>query len=126
MFRKKQLSLRIMIVLSLLLLPYSVSMQEVSAAQSSSQIDAMLVVDASNSMKKSDPDKIGNEAMKMFIDMLSVQGDKVGIISYTNKIQREKALLEIKSAADKEDLKQFIDELDRGPYTDVAVGIKEA
>ncbi|WP_438348020.1 vWA domain-containing protein [Paenibacillus sp. FA6] len=126
MFRKKQLSLRVLIVLSLLLLPYSYSIQEVTAAQSSSQIDAMLVVDASNSMKKSDPDKIGNEAMKMFIDMLSVQGDKVGIISYTDKIQREKALLEIKSAADKEDLKQFIDELDRGPYTDVAVGIKEA
>ncbi|MHA0856437.1 vWA domain-containing protein [Paenibacillus sp. CMAA1364] len=126
MSRTKKCSIRILMVLSLLLLPFSFHIQEVTAASGSSHIDAMLVVDASNSMKKSDPDKVGNEAMKMFIDMLSVQGDKVGIISYTDKIQREKALLEIQSAADKEDLKEFIDQLDRGPYTDVAVGIKEA
>jgi Mg-chelatase subunit ChlD len=113
-------------VLALLLMPLSGRLPEASAAQQASQIDAMLVVDASNSMKTSDPNKIGNEAMKMFIDMLSAQGDKVGIIAYTDQIQREKALLEIKSTADKEDLKQFIDQLDRGPYTDTAVGIKEA
>ncbi|OAB31592.1 hypothetical protein PMSD_18550 [Paenibacillus macquariensis subsp. defensor] len=128
MLRRNQLTLRILVVISLLLLPcsYVFSIQEVAAAQQSSQIDAMLVVDASNSMKKSDPNKIGNEAMKMFIDMLSVKGDKVGIISYTDQIQREKALLEIQSAADKEDLKNFIDQLDRGAYTDTAIGIREA
>ncbi len=128
MLRRNQLTLRILVVISLLLLPcsYVFSIQEVAAAQQSSRIDAMLVVDASNSMKKSDPNKIGNEAMKMFIDMLSVKGDKVGIIAYTDQIQREKALLEIQSAADKEDLKKFIDQLDRGPYTDSAVGIREA
>ncbi|MGF7048956.1 Mg-chelatase subunit ChlD [Paenibacillus sp. DS2015] len=126
MLRRNQLTFRLLMVLSLLLLPLSGRLPEASAAQQASQIDAMLVVDASNSMKTSDPNKIGNEAMKMFIDMLSAQGDKVGIISYTDQIQREKALLEIKSTADKEDLKQFIDQLDRGPYTDTAVGIQEA
>ena len=40
-------------------------------AQQSSLIDAVLVVDVSNSMKTSDTNKVGNEAMKMFIDMLS-------------------------------------------------------
>ncbi|AJS60964.1 VWA domain-containing protein [Paenibacillus sp. IHBB 10380] len=126
MLRRNQLTFRLLMVLSLLLMPLSGRLPEASAAQRASQIDAMLVVDASNSMKTSDPNKIGNEAMKMFIDMLSAQGDKVGIIAYTDQIQREKALLEIKSTADKEDLKQFIDQLDRGPYTDTAVGIKEA
>lgn len=126
MLRRNQLTFRLLMVLFLLLLPLSGRLPEASAAQQASQIDAMLVVDASNSMKTSDPNKIGNEAMKMFIDILSAQGDKVGIISYTDQIQREKALLEIKSAADKEDLKQFIDQLDRGPYTDTAVGIREA
>lgn len=96
------------------------------AAQAASKIDAMLVIDVSNSMDTSDKDKIGNEAMKMFIDMLSSSGDKVGIVAYTDKIEREKALLEIRSQADKEDLKQFIDQLNRGPYTDIAVGVKEA
>ncbi|WP_110930231.1 vWA domain-containing protein [Paenibacillus bouchesdurhonensis] len=94
--------------------------------QPGSRIDAVLVVDVSNSMKTSDANKVGNEAMKMFIDMLSAQGDKVGIIAYTDKVQREKALLEIKSPEDKQDLKDFIDGLDRGPYTDIAVGVKEA
>lgn len=94
--------------------------------QPGSRIDAVLVIDVSNSMKTSDSNKVGNEAMKMFIDMLSAQGDKVGIIAYTDKVQREKALLEIKTPGDKQDLKDFIDGLDRGPYTDIAVGIKEA
>jgi len=95
-------------------------------AQQNSLIDAVLVVDASNSMKTSDTNKVGNEAMKMFIDMLSAQGDKVGIVAYTDKVQREKALLKIQSPADKQDLKDFIDGLDRGPYTDIAVGVREA
>ncbi|AZS18104.1 VWA domain-containing protein [Paenibacillus lutimineralis] len=94
--------------------------------QQTSLIDAVLVVDVSNSMKTSDTNKVGNEAMKMFIDMLSAQGDKVGIVAYTDKVQREKALLKIQSPADKQDLKDFIDGLDRGPYTDIAVGVREA
>lgn len=97
-----------------------------SQAQQTSFIDAVLVVDVSNSMKTSDANKVGNEAMKMFIDMLSAQGDKVGIVAYTDKVQREKALLKIQSPADKQDLKDFIDGLDRGPYTDIAVGVREA
>lgn len=94
--------------------------------QQTSLIDAVLVVDVSNSMKTSDTNKVGNEAMKMFIDMLSAQGDKVGIVAYTDKVQREKAMLKIQSPADKQDLKDFIDGLDRGPYTDIAVGVREA
>ncbi len=77
-------------------------------------------------MKTSDPNEVSGEAMKMFIDMLQAQGDKVGIVSYTDKIQREKALLTIQSDADKNDLKQFIDQIDRGAYTDISVGVKEA
>ncbi|MGG6309456.1 vWA domain-containing protein [Paenibacillus macerans] len=95
-------------------------------AQQASSIDAVLVVDVSNSMNTSDTNKVGNEAMKMFIDMLSAKGDKVGIVAYTDKVQREKALLEIQSSEDKQDLKEFIDGLDRGPYTDIAVGVREA
>ncbi|MCQ4087569.1 VWA domain-containing protein [Saccharibacillus sp. JS10] len=92
----------------------------------SAPIDAVLVLDASNSMAKSDPQKIGNEAMRLFIDMLPVQGDRVGIVSYTDVVQREKALLDIQSQSDKEELKTFIGQLGRGAYTDTAVGVTEA
>lgn len=97
-----------------------------AATSAQSHIDAVLLIDVSNSMKTSDKNKVANEAMKMFIDMLSTQGDKVGIVAYTDKVQREKALLEINSETDKQDLKDFIDGLDRGAYTDIAVGVEEA
>ncbi|MNX39210.1 von Willebrand factor type A domain protein [compost metagenome] len=125
MLPRKKITLTLLLALSLLL-PFTGNLQVAEAAQQSSQIDAVLVVDDSNSMNKSDRNKISNEAMKMFIDMLSAKGDKVGVVAYTDRIQREKALLEIQSATDKEDLKQFIDGLDRGSYTDIAVGVKEA
>lgn len=102
------------------------TMPQAMAASQGSKIDAVLVMDASNSMKNSDPERISSEAMKMFIDMLATTGDKVGVVSYTDRIQREKALLEIQSEADKTALKQFIDQLDRGPYTDMSVGLDEA
>ncbi|MGQ3480313.1 vWA domain-containing protein [Paenibacillus sp. TY11] len=97
-----------------------------AASPSASKVDAVLVVDVSNSMNTSDPGKIGNEAMKMFVDMLSTQNDKVGIVAYTDVVQREKALLNITSDADKQELKTFIDGLNRGAYTDSSVGVKEA
>ncbi|USB33628.1 vWA domain-containing protein [Paenibacillus sp. YPG26] len=125
MLPRQKLMLTLLLALSLLL-PLTGQVQVVEAAQQSSHIDAVLVVDDSNSMNKSDRNKISNEAMKMFIDMLSAKGDKVGVVAYTDRIQREKALLEIQSPSDKEDLKQFIDGLDRGSYTDIAVGVKEA
>lgn len=77
-------------------------------------------------MKSSDPQQLGSEAMKLFIDMLPSQGDRVGIVSYTDRIEREKALTAIQSADDKTELKSFIDGLTRGAYTDISVGMKEA
>lgn len=90
------------------------------------KMDAVLSVDVSTSMNESDVNKVSNEAMKMFIDMASVQGDKIGLVAYTDQVMREKALLPINSAADKQDLKSFIDKLSKGPYTDIAVGVSEA
>lgn len=125
MLHKNKIALCLLLA-CLLILPVLSPGISAAAAQPSSHIDAVLVLDASNSMKASDPKRISGEAMKMFIDMLQAQGDKVGIVSYTDKIQREKALLTIQSDADKNDLKQFIDQIDRGAYTDISVGLKEA
>ncbi|AIQ72574.1 MULTISPECIES: vWA domain-containing protein [Paenibacillus] len=125
----KTLFLRIFPVLLLALClaasPFA-AVKAYAATSAQSHIDAVLLIDVSNSMKTSDKNKIANEAMKMFIDMLSTQGDKVGIVAYTDKVQREKALLQISSESDKQDLKDFIDGLDRGAYTDIAIGVEEA
>ncbi|MGG4105059.1 vWA domain-containing protein [Paenibacillus lautus] len=126
MLRKNKWLLSLMVAVLLILTWSGGTMPQAMAASQGSKIDAVLVMDASNSMKNSDPERISSEAMKMFIDMLATTGDKVGVVSYTDRIQREKALLEIQSEADKTALKQFIDQLDRGPYTDMSVGLDEA
>lgn len=98
----------------------------VYAANADQKMDAVLAMDASTSMNDSDRNKVANEAMKLFVDMASISGDKIGVLSYTDQIMREKAPLAINSAKDKEELKSFIDQLSRGPYTDIAVGVAEA
>lgn len=97
-----------------------------AAVNTDQKIDVMLVVDSSGSMNNSDKNKVANEAMKMFIDMISVQGDKIGVVAFTDQIVREKALLQIDTPEDKKDLKKFIDQVARGSYTDIAVGVSEA
>ena len=96
------------------------------AQTSGNNMDTVLVVDVSNSMTQSDKNKVSNEAMKMFVDMTSIQANKIGVVAYTDKIEREKALLEINSEEDKNDIKAFIDSLQKGAYTDIAVGGLEA
>jgi Ca-activated chloride channel homolog len=90
------------------------------------KMDVVFAVDVSNSMTESDKNKVSNEAMKMFVDMLSERGDKVGMVAYTDKIIREKALLELLSESDKKEFKNYIDSLSKEAYTDIAVGVKEA
>ncbi|MGE5704475.1 MAG: vWA domain-containing protein [Clostridia bacterium] len=102
------------------------TVQQVSAQTNADKLDAVLVVDVSNSMTKSDKHNISSEAMKMFVDMTSVQGNKIGVVAYTDKIEREKALLKVNSVQDKQEIKDFIDSLQKGAYTDIAVGVDEA
>lgn len=113
------------LVITILSSPYC--MQRIDAAEKdTTKIDAVLAMDVSNSMNESDVNKVGNEAMKMFIDMSSVEGDKIGVVAYTDQIVRERAPLKLDGAKAKGDLKGFIDQLSRGPYTDVAVGVDES
>ncbi|WP_397327118.1 vWA domain-containing protein [Paenibacillus oceani] len=110
----------------IVLLILGTSPAAVYAADADQKMDAVLAMDASTSMNDSDRNKVANEAMKLFVDMASISGDKIGVLSYTDQVMREKAPLTINSAKDKEELKSFIDQLSRGPYTDIAVGVAEA
>ncbi|OCA88078.1 hypothetical protein A8F94_09675 [Bacillus sp. FJAT-27225] len=100
--------------------------QPAAAETSQNRIEGVLVVDVSRSMLDSDPGKISNEAMKMFIDMSSLEGDKIGVLAYTDEIIREKSLVKISSEQDKKILKEFIDSVGRYPFTDISVGVGEA
>src|SRR3954462_4916385 len=107
----------------------SISYPNVRAASplhSTSRMEGMLVVDVSNSMKDSDPNNISKEAMKMFIDMSSLEGDKIGVVAYSDEVMREKSLVKIGSEQDKKELKSFIDSLEKYSYTDLSTGVSEA
>lgn len=127
MIQRKNRFLYITVGLIMALMISLISPMTLQAATSTdTKMDAVLAVDMSTSMNNSDKNKLSNEAMKMFIDMASVSGDKIGIVGYTDQVIREKALLKIDSPKDKQNLKTFVDQLTRGPYTDVAVGVSEA
>ncbi len=108
---------------------YLFSLSNVQAEDSfvtSSRIEGVLVVDVSKSMLTSDPNKISNEAMKMFIDMSSLKGDKIGFIAYAGDVVAKKDLVKLQAEKDKIDLKAFIDSLGQYSNTDIAVGLKDA
>jgi len=117
------------IFILLAILFWNISYLNVRAASplhSTSHMEGMLVVDVSNSMKSSDPDNISKEAMKMFIDMASSKGDKIGVIAYADEVMREKAMVKIGSVEDKKELKSFIDSLGKYAYTDLSTGVAES
>ncbi|MFC4800169.1 VWA domain-containing protein [Neobacillus sp. GCM10023253] len=92
----------------------------------SSRIEGVLVVDVSKSMLSSDPNGLSNEAMKMFVDMSSIKGDKIGVIAYGNDVESSKELTKIQTEADKQAIKSFIDSLGKYNNTDISVGVAEA
>ncbi|WP_160722753.1 VWA domain-containing protein [Bacillus sp. USDA818B3_A] len=115
------------IILAIIFCTFSyLSVRAQSPLHSTSRMEAMLVVDVSNSMKTSDPNDISHEAMKMFIDMASLEGDQIGVIAYSDEVMREKSLVKIDSAEEKQDLKAFIDSLEKYTYTDLSTGVLEA
>jgi Ca-activated chloride channel homolog len=126
---RKVLKKRIHFMTGFGFLLFCLSVFTVHAAEpliSSSRMEGVLVVDVSNSMLTSDPNKISNEAMKMFIDMSSLKGDKIGVISYAGDLVSKADLVKLQTEEDKSTLKGFIDSLGRFPNTDIATGLSEA
>lgn len=89
-------------------------------------IDAVLLIDFSKSMNKSDPEALSIEAFKLFIDLCSTYGDRIGVAAYTDEIVKEIPLKEIKSEYDKETLKASLENIPKGNYTDIGLGLKKA
>ncbi|MGJ7919185.1 vWA domain-containing protein [Neobacillus sp. LXY-4] len=122
---KKRTSSRL-VILFIFLIFSSFNAQAKAPAASSSRIEGFLVVDVSKSMLESDPNKISNEAMKMFVDMSSLKGDKIGVIAYSDELRGKMDLVKLQNDEDKNKLKSFIDSLEKFPNTDLSVGLKEA
>jgi Ca-activated chloride channel homolog len=122
---KKTIGILVML-LYLFSLPYSFNVQAEDSFITTSRMEGVLVVDVSKSMLTSDLNKISNEAMKMFIDMSSPKGDKIGVIAYAGDLVAKKDLVKLQTKKDKNDLKGFIDSLSHYANSDISVGLQEA
>lgn len=91
------------------------------------QLDAVLVIDASGSMKETDPNKLGLEGVKLFVDMMAASGNQVGIVTYGSKVEATYPMKAVNSQSDKEAIKDFVDGLNRDlEYTDITAGLGKA
>ncbi len=89
-------------------------------------IDAILVIDTSNSMNGSDPKKIAVDGIKLFIDMMEYSGSRVGVIGFNDSITFKTGLKEINSFSDKQDLINEVGNIKYIGYTDIGLALKEA
>jgi len=91
-----------------------------------SNMDVVFLMDASGSMKTSDPEELRVEAIKMFLDMSVDQGNKFGLVAYSDNIVREHNLDLVKAQADKDSIKSMAAGIPFGDKTDTGLGLKEA
>lgn len=97
------------------------------AADSSAKLDALLVIDASGSMKETDPNKLGLEGVKLFVDMMAATGNQVGIVTYGSEVDSTYPMTVVNSQDDKEKIKKYVDGISRDlEYTDITAGLGKA
>ena len=99
--------------------------QKVYASTSSPNVDVVFVLDSSGSMKQSDPEEIRTEAIKMFLDMGQVKGNKAGLVAYSDTIIKEHNLDTINSESDKERIEDMASNIPLGQKTDIGKGLLE-
>lgn len=97
------------------------------ATTNNGQLDAVLVIDASGSMKETDPHKLGLEGVKLFVDMMEATGNQVGIVTYGSEVEATYPMTVVNNQSDKEAIKSFVDGLTRDlEYTDITAGLGKA
>ena len=111
----------ISVILTITLLPIFT----VKASEELIPIDAVLVLDVSRSMITADPDRIANEAMNMFIDMLEAGRDKVGIVAYAGHVTYSRGLT-LLCEEETPHLQNSIKNLEYASWTDHPLGLLEA
>ena len=111
------------LLLCIILFPQTV--KAAPRSQSPPPINAVLVLDVSNSMRFSDPNRLSFGAMNLFIEMLGY-GDRVGIVAYAGHVTRSHGMIAITGPEDRISLQGFINQLDYAAWTDHSLGLKEA
>lgn len=112
------------VIMFIFQLTYSVQVKADSS--SSSGFDVIFLLDASGSMKKSDPEQLRSEAIKLFLDMSTAKGSKFGLVAYSDSIVREQSLKSLIAQSDKDNIKNMTEGIPFGEKTDTGLGLSEA
>jgi uncharacterized protein (TIGR03503 family) len=91
----------------------------------SEKVDAILLLDASGSMLKTDPLRLRDEGAKLFIQFLK-PGDRLGIIEFSNSVKTIRPLSDYDRAQTDQIAKDVSQVSSNGLYTDLLAGIKAA
>ena len=97
-----------------------------AAPQDVSKLDVVFILDASISMAKSDPQNLRYEAIRLYMDMCSAEGNRIGIVAYGGELVGEKVLTDISAAESRAEISQYLKNLSLVSYTDTGIGLKKA
>ncbi|MBU5483720.1 VWA domain-containing protein [Clostridium sp. MSJ-11] len=122
---KSKIKVNLIIMIMVIFQVFSASFISVKAAEPSSNLDVIFVLDASGSMKASDPEDIRIEAVKMFLDMSQLKGNKVGLVAYSDDIVRAHNLNEMDLEDAKNRIKNMASNIPYGQKTDTGAGLLE-
>ena len=119
-----------LLVLSLFLITmslYPVTAQSTSGDNGKKTMNLVIVLDQTASLQQSDPNRLSQEAAKLFVDLMVQNGNKIGLVQYTDKVTARLDIADINGQGGKNKLKSYIDGLGvpKGQGTDISTGLKE-
>ena len=115
------------IVVSILVVMLVMPGMLIASDSNNAKLDAVLVIDASGSMKETDPNKLGLEGVKLFVDMMAATGNQVGIVTYGSEVGSTYPMTKVNTQDDKEKIKSYVDGISRElEYTDITAGLGKA
>lgn len=88
--------------------------------------DIVFLLDISGSMKKTDPNRISIDIMKMMTDICSSGNNRVGFVGYNDTIAYSYSLTDVADKKKRTDLKNYIGNVEFKGETDIGLGLKKS
>jgi Ca-activated chloride channel family protein len=115
---------RLILIIALLFIFLFTAPYYAYADKNTSGISAVMLLDSSGSMRRSDPNGVRFDAVRLFIDMCHIKGDSIGFAAYGDGIIKSYDLKTIENSSDKQALKNAILNIPFNDWTDIGGALK--